>query len=276
MKFIDLTGQKFNRLTINKCVGKTRHGQSLWLCKCECGNKKIVTGNHLKNGHTKSCGCSRIGNDNGLEHGHSKKGQVSKTYNTWQQMIQRCTNPNHFAYKDYGGRGIAVCKRWQGRNGFINFLKDMGESPREKSLDRMNNNKLTNSYSLNCRWSTRKEQANNRRSNLDKKLLIVRKHGRILKNSLSYLRLKDKNKIGFSKYLPYNSKQLCDHLENIIKSQNNYCPMCKKSYNEIKHDVDHIIPTSMAKTKEELLKLFDLNNLSLLCFCCNRYIKRNK
>jgi predicted DNA-binding transcriptional regulator AlpA len=78
-------------------------------------------------------------------------------------MVQRCTNPNDPGYRYYGGRGITVCERW--RNSFEAFLEDMGRKPSpELSLDRIDNDKLTDSYSKeNCRWATKKEQNQNRR-----------------------------------------------------------------------------------------------------------------
>lgn len=83
-------------------------------------------------------------------------------------MIQRCNNKDNFQYNDYGGRGITVCDRWDINKGgsFENFLQDMGEKPKDKSLDRVDNNKLINGYSPeNCKWSTRKEQSINKRNN---------------------------------------------------------------------------------------------------------------
>jgi len=76
-------------------------------------------------------------------------------------MQTRCSNPNFIKYGSYGGRGIAICKRWLGRNGFQHFLADMGERPPGKSLDRKNNER---GYTpKNCRWATPTEQARNRR-----------------------------------------------------------------------------------------------------------------
>lgn len=80
-----------------------------------------------------------------------------KTRRTWSDMKKRCDNPKCKFYKNYGGRGIIYCKRW---NIFENFLEDMDEKPEGKSLDRIDNNK---GYSKkNCRWATAKEQNGNR------------------------------------------------------------------------------------------------------------------
>ncbi|KKL97903.1 hypothetical protein LCGC14_1829790 [marine sediment metagenome] len=156
----NLIGQKFGRLTVLKRMDNDKHRNSMWLCRCDCGKEKIICGYDLKRGHTQGCGCLRkeIAGITHTTHGHYK----TKTYKSWEQMIQRCTNPKVHNYHNYGGRGITICSRWMK---FENFLEDMGERPgKNHSIDRINNN--GNYCKSNCRWATIKQQNRNRRDNL--------------------------------------------------------------------------------------------------------------
>lgn len=177
MKFIDLTGQKFGRLTVQRPI---RGGKRImWECLCDCGSITQTSGPRLKRGETRSCSCfkrekqsDRITASNTV-HGHNKKGAQSLTHKSWTAMLHRCRCSTYTAFKYYGGRGIKVCERWEK---FENFLEDMGERPSKNySIDRID---VDGDYEpTNCRWATRSQQQRNKQCH--KKLDCVNiKHAR--------------------------------------------------------------------------------------------------
>lgn len=158
----DLVGQRFGRLRVLAQSSERKSGRVAWVCICDCGKEKIVTGHDLV-GSVRSCGClhsetaSQMARRCNTTHGMT----LTPTYRSWQSMIARCTASKSPDYKDYGAAGITVCDRWL--NSFEAFLEDMGERPKGKTLDRVDNR--SGYHPGNCRWATPKQQARNRRNN---------------------------------------------------------------------------------------------------------------
>ena len=182
-KAINLSNKTFGRLLVIKRVGSDKYGCALWLCLCDCGNIVIIRGASLtaKNKPTQSCGCLHSENAKKAKtkHGHCTRVTRSTEWIAWKNMKTRCHNINAQYYKDYGGRGITVCDRW---NSFENFLADMGPKPSpDYSIDRINND--GDYCPENCKWSTAKEQRTNQRPRKDQKWF--RAHNNIL-NAVRY------------------------------------------------------------------------------------------
>lgn len=152
-KFVDLTGQRFGSLIVIERAENTKNNKAQWLCRCDCGNLTVVQRANLKSGGTVSCGCKR--KPHGKVH--------SRLYNIWRGIKQRCSNPNATGYKNYGGRGVAVCDEWlHNFQAFYDWSMQNGYAE-NLTIDRVNTDE---NYSPdNCRWVTQKVQQNNKRTN---------------------------------------------------------------------------------------------------------------
>ena len=158
----DLAGQRFGRWEVLRLADPVKR-RTMWLCRCDCGTYGTVCMNSLRRQISRSCGCMRLE----LTRIRMKKlmtihGQ-SRTllYKIWAAMRRRCSNPRASNYKNYGGRGITVCKEWES---FEVFAADMGPRPTSRhSLDRKHND--GNYEPGNVMWATQLEQRNNTRTN---------------------------------------------------------------------------------------------------------------
>lgn len=153
-KRLGLTGMTFGNLVVLSKRRPNSRGEIFWNCRCSCGTKTKTRASHLVRGNSKSCGCQQLK----AVTSHGMTGDP--IFRSWESMKSRCLNPNDPSYDRYGGRGIKICKSWI--SSFETFYADMGKRPKGKSLDRIDN---AGDYTpKNCKWSTPKEQAANRRS----------------------------------------------------------------------------------------------------------------
>lgn len=165
-KLKELSGMTFGKLTAIKRQGSNKHGDALWLCQCECGDKKIVPSRYLLTGCTQSCGCStydkagkwakgdRSGTKNpAYKHGKSRH----RLYIVYANMKQRCYNKNVPEFHCYGGRGITICKEWL--DSFESFFEwSISNGYEEKlTIDRIDND--GNYEPSNCQWITKSENS---------------------------------------------------------------------------------------------------------------------
>lgn len=167
MKKVDVSNQKFGKLTAVSFSHMDKHKKSIWIFNCDCGQTKVCGVSDVKAGKIVSCGCRKRENaianqklpkmTSGPKVKHSKCG--TSEYNIWKSMRQRCLNPKSIDYPLYGGRGIKICSSW---DDFNVFISDMGSKPTPNhSIDRINND--LDYCKDNCRWATAFEQRMNQR-----------------------------------------------------------------------------------------------------------------
>lgn len=149
----DITGKRFGRLVAIRLHSElSRDRRYQWVCQCDCGNIKIVTGRNLRKGVTRSCGCI-------IKRNYDTK---SRIYHEWIGMRGRCNNEKHHAYNNYGGRGIRVYDEWEKSfEAFYEWSMDNGYAD-DLTIERVDVDK---GYEpSNCKWIPKDEQSKNKRS----------------------------------------------------------------------------------------------------------------
>ena len=154
----NILGNTYGKLTVI-AESESIRSRAAWLCKCECGNTKIIQGTSLISGRTKSCGCYQA---EAVKRSNSKHElSYSSEYGIYKSMIQRCTNPKNKSYCNYGGKGITICKEWL--DSFEQFYEDMGPKPnKNSSIERIDYN--GNYEPSNCKWEGYVVQGRNKSS----------------------------------------------------------------------------------------------------------------
>ena len=157
MRRLNLVGKRFGRLVVLRFSGINKNGNSTWVCRCDCGTEKVVSGAHLQSGASTSCGCIR--REQLQTHGGSK----TRLYGIWNAMKARCYNPHNNRYAIYGGRGITICDEWRDDfEAFSQWAYTHGYRD-DLTIDRIDNDQ--GYFPENCQWSTAKTQANNKSNN---------------------------------------------------------------------------------------------------------------
>lgn len=155
LRINDLKGKRYGKLLVAERLQTGEHGETWYLCKCDCGNEVKVCQSNLIKGHSYSCGkygCKKTNKTHGM--------RFSDLYKKYYDFHMRCGDKNNPLY---GGRGISVCQEWSGKDGFIHFMEwaQLNGYKNGLSLDRID---VNGDYSPdNCRWVSMEIQAQNKR-----------------------------------------------------------------------------------------------------------------
>ena len=157
-RLIDLTGQRFGRLTVIERAYVDKDKFIRWKCQCDCGQICYVRGYPMRQGTIRSCGCLEKENLKKLSQRHTHGYSKLPVYRVWKEMRKRCSNPNDKRYKRYGGRGIKVCDEWQSAQAFVEWAFANGYK-HGLTIDRIDND--GDYCPTNCRWVTAKANSRN-------------------------------------------------------------------------------------------------------------------
>lgn len=273
-KLIDLVGQKFNRLTPIQRIGTDKFGHPMWLCLCDCKNKTVVSGDNLRSGRIKSCGCFK-----------KETNKINK--NCWKKeeddILKKfyCDNGASYVSKLLKRTKASIVVRAMKFHLTVNYARSTGllkkiiikkiKNNRVLSLCKIHgesNHYYRNGKIQNCILCCNIRKNAYRKRPINNFVCRLRGSIRSAFNRISRQN-GEKRKTGAMRHLDYTSKELYDYLSNIQKLQNNKCPICQTNYEKCILSIDHVIPLITAKTEQEIISLFDLKNLNLMCKNCN-------
>jgi len=277
--FIDLIGQKFGKSTVIKRVENNSRGDAMFECFCNCGNYYISRGSHLRSGETKSCGCLRIEKT-------IQRNKINKR--NWTEKEFTILN------ESYINKGSKYCSSIIGKSrqcitqkAFQLGLKSNivnGDKLQRKVIKRISDNRVVsicNIHGETMHYYNKKMikigecmQCTNIKRRKKRSLMkyrLIDNLRTLIRNSFKKIGNKNGNYIarGCFRNLDYTPTQLYNYLNNIKKLQENKCPVCNTDYNNCVMTIEHVIPLATAKTEQEIINLFDLKNLNLMCMSCN-------
>ena len=166
MRFIDLSGEKFGKITVLERIKKENSKRTFFKCLCDCGKEKIFQSSDLLRGKIKSCGCWKAEHMKKLGKEHITHGMTdSRLYHIWRGLRTRCNFYKSKDYINYGGRGITVCEEWE--KDFMSFYNwAMSNGYRDDlTIDRIDVN--GNYCPENCRWADIATQSRNKRNTVN-------------------------------------------------------------------------------------------------------------